>query len=46
MPLRCRRSAAPWTPRGWLSEATAAELADRRVDEMITFADPSGNRLE
>ena len=28
------------------SEATAAELADRRVDEMITFADPSGNRLE
>ncbi len=27
-------------------EATAAELADRRVDEMITFADPSGNRLE
>lgn len=27
------------------SEATAAELADRRVDEMITFADPSGNRL-
>lgn len=27
-------------------EATAAELAERRVDEMITFADPSGNRLE
>ena len=27
-------------------EVTAAELADRRVDEMITFADPSGNRLE
>jgi 3,4-dihydroxy-9,10-secoandrosta-1,3,5(10)-triene-9,17-dione 4,5-dioxygenase len=27
-------------------EATAAQLADRRVDEMITFADPSGNRLE
>src|ERR1700740_3142617 len=27
-------------------EATAAELADRRVDEMIRFADPSGNRLE
>lgn len=27
-------------------EATAAELADRRVDEMITFADPSGNQLE
>jgi 3,4-dihydroxy-9,10-secoandrosta-1,3,5(10)-triene-9,17-dione 4,5-dioxygenase len=27
-------------------EATAAELADRRVDEMIQFADPSGNRLE
>ena len=27
-------------------EATAAELADRRVDEMIAFADPSGNRLE
>ena len=24
-------------------EATAAELADRRVDEMITFEDPSGN---
>src|SRR5690348_4306645 len=27
-------------------EATAAELADRRVDEMIRFQDPSGNRLE
>jgi 3,4-dihydroxy-9,10-secoandrosta-1,3,5(10)-triene-9,17-dione 4,5-dioxygenase len=27
-------------------EATAAELADRRVDEMISFCDPSGNRLE
>ena len=27
-------------------EATAAELADRRVDEMIRFSDPSGNRLE
>ncbi|MCH9722204.1 MAG: VOC family protein [Actinomycetia bacterium] len=27
-------------------EATTAQLADRRVDEMITFADPSGNRLE
>ena len=27
-------------------EADAAQLADRRVDEMITFADPSGNRLE
>ena len=27
-------------------KATAAQLADRRVDEMITFADPSGNRLE
>jgi len=27
-------------------EATAAELAERRVDEMITFSDPSGNRLE
>jgi 3,4-dihydroxy-9,10-secoandrosta-1,3,5(10)-triene-9,17-dione 4,5-dioxygenase len=27
-------------------EATAAELADRRVDEMISFADPSGNMLE
>ncbi|MGH3959682.1 iron-dependent extradiol dioxygenase HsaC [Mycobacterium sp.] len=27
-------------------EATAAELADRRVDEMIQFADPSGNCLE
>jgi 3,4-dihydroxy-9,10-secoandrosta-1,3,5(10)-triene-9,17-dione 4,5-dioxygenase len=27
-------------------EATAAELADRRVDEMITFDDPSGNTLE
>ena len=24
-------------------EATAAELADRRVDEMIRFQDPSGN---
>lgn len=27
-------------------EATEAEAADRRVDEMISFADPSGNRLE
>ena len=27
-------------------EATAAELADRRVDEMIVFDDPSGNTLE
>ena len=27
-------------------EATAAELADRRVDEMIIFSDPSGNTLE
>ena len=27
-------------------EATAAELADRRVDEMIIFQDPSGNTLE
>ncbi len=27
-------------------EATTAQIADRRVDEMITFADPSGNRLE
>ena len=27
-------------------EATAAELKDRRVDEMIRFADPSGNQLE
>jgi 3,4-dihydroxy-9,10-secoandrosta-1,3,5(10)-triene-9,17-dione 4,5-dioxygenase len=27
-------------------EATAAQLADRRVDELITFADPSGNTLE
>jgi 3,4-dihydroxy-9,10-secoandrosta-1,3,5(10)-triene-9,17-dione 4,5-dioxygenase len=27
-------------------EATAGELADRRVDEMITFDDPSGNVLE
>lgn len=27
-------------------EATAAELADRRVDEMIQFEDPSGNGLE
>jgi len=26
-------------------EATAAELAERRVDEMILFADPSGNPL-
>ena len=32
-----------WVP---YKEATAAQLADRRVDEMITFADPSGNRLE
>src|SRR4029077_15154258 len=27
-------------------EASAAELADRRVDEMIRFDDPSGNTLE
>ncbi|WP_135457958.1 iron-dependent extradiol dioxygenase HsaC [Mycobacterium sp. DL99] len=27
-------------------EATAAELADRRVDEMIRLRDPSGNTLE
>ena len=27
-------------------EAAAAQLADRRVDEMIIFTDPSGNRLE
>jgi 3,4-dihydroxy-9,10-secoandrosta-1,3,5(10)-triene-9,17-dione 4,5-dioxygenase len=27
-------------------EATAAELADRRVHEMIRFSDPSGNCLE
>ncbi|HZC08788.1 MAG TPA: VOC family protein, partial [Mycobacterium sp.] len=27
-------------------EATAAELADRRVDGMIRFSDPSGNCLE
>jgi len=27
-------------------EATAAELADRRVDELIRFQDPSGNCLE
>src|ERR1700689_2365447 len=27
-------------------EATAAELADRRGDEMIRFSDPSGNGLE
>ena len=27
-------------------EATAAELAERRVDEMIRFSDPSGNVLE
>lgn len=27
-------------------EATQAELADRRVDEMIRFQDPSGNCLE
>ena len=27
-------------------EAAAAELADRRVDEMIRFQDPSGNCLE
>lgn len=27
-------------------EATAADLADRRVDEMIQFQDPSGNHLE
>jgi 3,4-dihydroxy-9,10-secoandrosta-1,3,5(10)-triene-9,17-dione 4,5-dioxygenase len=27
-------------------EGTADELADRRVDELISFEDPSGNRLE
>ncbi|TCO46728.1 3,4-dihydroxy-9,10-secoandrosta-1,3,5(10)-triene-9,17-dione 4,5-dioxygenase [Actinocrispum wychmicini] len=27
-------------------EGTAAELADRRVDELISFDDPSGNTLE
>ena len=27
-------------------EATAAQLAERRVDEMIVFDDPSGNTLE
>src|SRR5262245_57609648 len=27
-------------------EATAEEIADRRVDELISFEDPSGNRLE
>src|SRR4029078_6449419 len=27
-------------------EASAVELAERRVDEMITFDDPSGNTLE
>ena len=27
-------------------EASAAELAERRVDEMISFDDPSGNTLE
>ena len=27
-------------------EGTAEELADRRVDELISFDDPSGNRLE
>src|SRR6478609_699531 len=27
-------------------EATATELAERRVDEMIVFDDPSGNTLE
>src|SRR5690348_16083664 len=27
-------------------EATAAELTDRRVDEMIQLQDPSGNTLE
>ena len=39
--------------RDWLDiegtpykEATTAELAERRVDEMIHFADPSGNCLE
>ena len=28
------------------TESTAAELRERRVDEMITFEDPSGNTLE
>lgn len=38
-----RRLEAEGTP---YKEATAAELADRRVDEMISFSDPSGNGLE
>ena len=44
MPPNCRTFATGWT---WacLQEATQAELADRRVDEMIRFADPSGNCL-
>lgn len=38
--LRLEREGTPY------QEATASELADRRVDEMIRFCDPSGNRLE
>ena len=39
-PESARREGTPY------KEATAAELADRRVDEMIRFSDPSGNCLE
>ena len=47
MPLDCRRSATGSIVEGVpYKEATQAELADRRVDEMIRFEDPSGNRLE
>ena len=47
MPKGCRRFATGSTSEGTpYKEATAAELADRRVDEMIRFQDPSGNTLE
>ncbi len=37
---RLERAGTPY------KEATAAQLAERRVDEMIAFEDPSGNHLE
>ena len=47
MPQRCRRFATASTFRARRTRRpSAAELAERRVDEMITFDDPSGNTLE
>ena len=47
MPRSCRTSATGSTSRARRTrKPSAAELADRRVDEMIRFDDPSGNTLE